>query len=358
MIYRYFCIIMTILLLSGCVEKNIIDDIHIQSAVAIDLADDDKLKGMILVQNYLPDQAVENIRFTSTGKIRRDLLLNIQKKSSQQIVVGGLMISIFGDEISKKGIADSIDAYQRDPGIGTRNYLATSSGSALKILEGEYGPRGNGTYLRNLLEHNIEYRDVPETNLHVFLRDYNSEWKDAFLPELRSVNKNEVEISGISLFKRDKEIDVLPKDKMFYFKLLVDRHSNGNFLVELGENETAMVKSIKSKRKIKMAKNNPSQMILNIHINGVVTEYTGKKVSKEVADVIEKELIKKVNAESIKLIKQFQEKGVDPIGFGLVYKSKHRGAAKRIKNWGDNEYKNLSFKINTKVDISESGVIE
>ncbi|MED3573748.1 Ger(x)C family spore germination protein [Cytobacillus praedii] len=358
MIYRYFCIVVTVLLLSSCVEKSIIDDINIQSAVAIDLADDDKLKGMILVQNYLPDQAVENIRFTSTGKIRRDLLLNIQKKSSQQIVVGGLMVSIFGDQISKKGIAEAIDAYQRDPGIGSRNYLATSSGSALKILEGEYGPRGNGTYLRNLLEHNIQYRDVPETNLHIFLRDYNSEWKDAFLPELRSINNEEVEISGISLFKRDKEIDVIPKDKMFYFKLLVDRHSNGNFLVELGENKTAMVKSIKSKRKIKMSRKNHSQMILNIHINGVVTEYTGKKMSKEIADVVEKELEKKVNAESLKLIKQFQEKGVDPIGFGLVYRSKHRGAIKKIKNWGENDYKNLSFKINTKVDISESGVIE
>ena len=50
-----------------------------------------------------------------------------------------------------------------------------------------------------IVEHNIQYRDVPETNLHIFLRDYNSEWKDAFLPELRSINNEEVEISGISL---------------------------------------------------------------------------------------------------------------------------------------------------------------
>ncbi|MBP2240404.1 spore germination protein [Cytobacillus eiseniae] len=360
MSYRSLCIAMVILFLSGCVDKSIIDDINIQSAVAIDQieGDPEKIKGMILIQNYLPDQAVENIRFTSTGKIRRDLLLNIQKKSSQPIVVGGLMVTIFGDKISDYGIAEYVDVYMRESSVGTRNYLATSKSSAIGILAGEYGPRGNATYLRNLIEHNIEHRDVPKTNLHIFLRDYYSRGKDPYLPEINGVSKDEVEISGISLFKGDKEIDVLPKNKMFYFKLLVDNYSNGNFLVTLDKHKTAMVKSIKSKRKIKISKDHPNKVTFEIHINGVVTEYTGGKVTEKVSKEIEKELEKKVNDECMKLLTQFQEQQIDPIGIGLAYKANIRGTAKKGKNWIGEEYPTLSFDVKTKIDIRESGVIE
>ncbi|MFE8696636.1 Ger(x)C family spore germination protein [Cytobacillus sp. FJAT-53684] len=357
MIYRFTLSLIALFLLSGCVPKSIIDDVYIQSAAAIDEYEENKLIATVLVQNYLPDQAVENIRFTSTGILRRSLLTDIQKQSPEPIVVGGLMVTIFGDKLADKGISEYIDALQRDPSIGTRNYLVTSSGSALEILEGEYGVRGNATFLRDLIEQNIEERDVPDTNLHIFLRDYYAEGRDPYLPEIKRLSKDRVEISGISIFNEDKEIDILPKKKMFFFKLLTDKYSNGFFLVKLDNGTHAYVRSIRSKHKIKYIKKDPLQVDIHIDIKGVVQEYTGKKVTEKTIKDIKEELEKKVEKECLELVKQFQEQGVDPVGFGSIYKQTYRGNA-HLKNWKDQHYKNLSFKINVNVKIDETGVIE
>lgn len=348
-------ILLWLLLLSGCVPKSIIDDINIEAASAFDQVEDDHFIGTVLIQDFLPDKSIQNKTFTATAKLRRDLLLNIQKQSSEPLHLGGLMVTIFGDKLADRGIIDFVDNYQRDPSIGARNYLVTASGSALEILKGEYGPRGTSDYINNLIRHNIKYRDVPETNLHIFVRDYYTKGKDPFLPELNQLSKDVVEISGLSLFKGDKEVAVLPTSKMFFFKLLVDKHSEGSFEVDLGENREGHVKSIHSKRKIKISKKNPSQVTINIKIRGIIPEYTGNKITSKVVKEVEEALEKKVREECLSLIKQFQDQNIDPVGFGFYHRKHIRGYD--FKKW-DDDYKKLSFKIITKVNVVETGVID
>ncbi|WP_313804949.1 Ger(x)C family spore germination protein [Cytobacillus sp.] len=351
----FFILLFLMLLTTGCVPKSIIDDINIEAASAFDELEDDTFVGTVLIQEYLPDQSTENKTFTATAKLRRDLLLNIQRQSSEPLHLGGLMVTIFGDKLADRGIMDFVDNYQRDPSIGARNYLATSSGSALQILKGEYGPRGNSAYLNNLIEHNMKYRDLPETNLHIFIRDFYTQGKDPYLPELHQINNEKVEISGLSLFKKDREVHVLSTDKMFFFKLLADRHSNGSFKVDLGSGREAEIKSISSKHKIKISKKNPSQVVIHIKIKGVIPEYTGEQITPKIVKEVEKALEKKVNKECLGLVKQFQEQEIDPVGFGFFHRKQIRGY--NFKRWED-DYKRLTFKIKTDVNIVETGVLE
>lgn len=351
----FFIPIFLMLFTTGCVPKSIIDDINIEAASAFDELEDDTFIGTVLIQEYLPDQSTENKTFTATANLRRDLLLNIQRQSSEPLHLGGLMVTIFGDKLADRGIIDFVDNYQRDPSIGARNFLATSSGSALQILKGEYGPRGNSDYLNNLIEHNMRYRDLPKTNLHIFIRDYYTKGKDPYLPELRQINNKEVEISGLSLFKKDREVHVLPTEKMFFFKLLADRHSNGSFKVDLGIDKEAEIKSIASKRKIKLSKKYPSEVVIHIKIKGVIPEYTGDKITPQIVKEVEKALKKEVNNKCLSLVKQFQEQGIDPIGFGFYHRKQIRGYD--FKMW-EEDYKRLTFKIKTDVKIVETGVVE
>jgi spore germination protein len=49
-----------VILLSCCVERQIIDDVNIETAVGYDLAENNKIKGTLLYPVYLPDRSVQN----------------------------------------------------------------------------------------------------------------------------------------------------------------------------------------------------------------------------------------------------------------------------------------------------------
>lgn len=342
------------LLLTGCVQKEIIDDINIEVAVGYDKLEDskDKYRGTLLFQEFQPDKSVMNRTFSGNGSVRQDLLLEVSKQTSEPIVTGGLKLAIFGPDISKEGVYDLVDSFQRDASIGARLFVATSEGKAEELLKGEYGTRGNATYLYNLIQHNIEHRDIPETNLHLATRDFFQRGKDPYLPRLKQISKDKVEIAGISLFKKDKEVDILSVDKMFFFKLLVDKYSEGNFEVTTSEGALAAIKSIESKHKIKVSKGKAS---IHIKIEGIIREYTGEAITPELIKEVENTLEDKVETEALKLLERFQKLGIDPVGLGHMKKTKQRSFD--FKKWED-EYKALGFDVKCDVIIEETGVIE
>ncbi|MBY0124184.1 Ger(x)C family spore germination protein [Bacillus sp. S/N-304-OC-R1] len=344
-----------LLLLTGCVQKKIIDEVNIIAGEAYDLAEDGKFNGSILFQDYLPDKSIENKVFVTEGLMRRDLLLNVQKKAARNVVTGGIEITIFGDKLSDTGIIDFVDSYERDASIGTRNYLATAHESALEILKGDYGPQGVSKYLSSLIRQNIELRDVPKTNLHIFLRDFYKKGKDPYLPEIKQISPEDVEISGLSIFKNDKEIYVLPKSKMFFFKLLSDKHSQGTFEVKNVKGEDVAIRSIRSTHKYKLTRQGHSHLDIYLKIIGDIREYTGKRLDQKAVDQIAKKLEEDVNKECLKLVKLFQKKNVDPLGIGNFHLKRIRGYD--FSKW-DEDYKNMTFKIHTKVKIVETGVVE
>lgn len=353
---KWGMLFLCLFVLVGCVQKKIIDEIDIIAGEAYDIDGNKKFIGSILIQNYLPDKSIENKVFVTKGMLRRDLLLNAQKQASGNIVTGGIEITIFGDKLANQGVIDFIDTYERDASIGARGYLATANKTALEILKGNYGPQGVSRYLSSLLEHNIAERDIPNTNLHLFVRDFYMKGKDPYLPELKQKNKDEVEVSGLSIFKGDKEIDVVPKEKMFFFKLLVDKHSKGNFRVSLKNGEDAAVRSIQSTYKYKITrKNEQSHADVRLKIQGEIREYTGKKMNNHHLHIIAKQLENSIEKECTKLIKHFQELNTDPIGFGHMHIKRIRGYD--FNRW-KSDYANMTFNVKADVMITETGVVD
>ncbi|MGD6901994.1 Ger(x)C family spore germination protein [Bacillus infantis] len=341
------------MLLTGCLEKEIIDDLNIESGIAYDW-EDNKLKGTALIPVYLPDQPVKNVTFTSTSTLSRDLLLEMQRQSSEPLVTGSLEVGVFGKELTQRGIIDVLDSFQRDASIGARVFLAVADNKAGDIMKGEYGTRGNAIYISNLLKHNMEQRDVPKSNLQIFLASFYQQGKTAYLPKLKEMGKDKVEIAGMSLFKFDKVVDEIDAEKMFFFKLLVDKYSEGSYKIKIG-NDQASIKSIKSKHKIKIDKREPYELKVEINIKGIIREYSGKQLTIKEIKGVEKNFENLIDRETEALITRFQKEGIDPVGIGALVKSKTRGFD--FKKWED-EYKRMSVKVTSNVEILESGVIE
>jgi spore germination protein len=342
-----------VVLIAGCVQTRVIDDVNIATGIGMDKSDD-HLLGSIMIPVFKADKSIENFNFTAKGEVMRDVISEMQKKASQPIVGGGMDIALFGEDMAREGVIQVLDLFLRDPTIGARIQLAVVDGKAEGIFKGNYGDRGNSTYLRELLEHNMKMNNVPLTNLHLFMSNFYQEGKDAYLPLLKKVQPDLVSITGLAIFKDEKVVDILQGNKVFYFKLLVDKHTEGSVKVK-EEHGEASVRSITSKHKIKLIRRNPYKFAINIKINGHLREHQGSQLQKNELKQIEKQLEKQIVEECTTMIVNFQKQEIDPIGFGHFVKTKTRSFD--FNKWQES-YKNAQFNVTADVNIVQIGVVE
>ena len=125
--------------LSGCVEKNILDDISLVNGIGFDYYDETKIRGTVIYPYYLPEKDPEDKTFTAVSEIKKTILDDIGRQTADPVVTGSLNIILFSEELAKrKGILELVDAFQRDPGVGSTLYLAVVEGTAREFLEENY----------------------------------------------------------------------------------------------------------------------------------------------------------------------------------------------------------------------------
>ena len=344
--------------LTGCLEKKILDDINIQTLQAFDMGEN---KGEILVTAVVPiyqaDKTISNEAFSAYAHLNKDAIRELQKKSSDPIVTGSLEFVLFSEEVARLGIKDLFDALQRDSSIGTGLFMAVNEGRALDMVKLDFGNRGTGAYFYNLVQHNVKQRDLPVTNLHVFLNDYYRDGKDPTLPLLMHEG-NKILIKGVAIFDEDKMVSMIPSEKLFFFKILVDEYVNGIYSTMLPEGYYVSMYSVNSNRKFHITWENDTPTI-NIHlrVDGIIKEYGGEdKADDERATEIQEAISEQLVSESTQLIKQFQEMNVDPLGLGYQVKSRKRGFD--IKKWEEAMYSNVEVKVSADVRIIGTGIVE
>lgn len=173
----------SVLLLTGCLQKLIIDDVQLIQGVVLD-KEKDKIKATIVcpVQKKGNQvQVFENI--ANTVKQGRE---SLSLKSAQPFVSGQLRIALFTKELAKKNLAAAFDTFLRDSSIGHTLYIGILEGNGYELFTGKYKNNFNvAIYIKNLLEHNMETGSLPDTNLHLSSFYYYRVGQDTFMPILK-----------------------------------------------------------------------------------------------------------------------------------------------------------------------------
>lgn len=351
------CILCILVLLSsGCVKKEIIDDINLIEAMGFDYVGGGKIRGTILYPIYQPDQPPKDVTLTAEHLMKKTILQDIQLQSPNPIVTGSMEVILFSKELSEKeGVLELVDAFQRDPGVGSRLFPVIVDGDAQKLLEGEYGIKGNATFIADLVKNNIEQEDLPKTNLQQFLFDYYQIGKTPFMPQLKQISKDKLELNGVGFFRYGKIVETISSEEMFFFKLLVDKYSNGMHRVTIDDDEAA-VRDITSKHNFELTGQEPVEITVKIRVNGIINEFTGNELTPKRINKLEKNFEEKISKECLALFEKFREKGIDPVGFGHYYKTQTKKFD--YEKWTNSQYENLRVKIEPDVIIKEAGVIE
>ncbi len=355
----HFLGLMTIFfILSGCLPRDSIEDVSLIQIVGYDVAEDDKIRGTVVVPHFSKmeqGKGVEEESLTETAHSTKQIHTRLQSKAARPITIGTLKVALYSSELAERGIGPVIDSMARDPRIGRNIYIAITEGNTKEILDaGISKNETTGKFISGLIEQNSA-TNFPRTNLHEFLYTHFGEGMDGFLPYLKLNDRNELSLDGIAFFNDGKLVYKSPYEKSYTFTLLKENFKEATQEVEF-EGKYIVVESIGSSVKhiFNGDKENPA-FTIRISMTGIINDAPtlALELTPPVIKKMEKTIKKHNEKEAQKMIKDFQEYKIDPLGLGSIINNRVRNLD--LKKWKEEQYPVMPIKVEVHMKILEVG---
>ncbi len=168
--------------------------------------------------------------------------------------------------------------------------------------------------------------------------------------------KDLFEINTVGLFNKSSLKMTLAPEETKIINFLRNREeksainvTKGNTIVVLNTNR------VKTKYKLYIPKAKRPFIKLNVEMEGTLEE-ASRRVPVPALSEYEAAAEKEISKRFEKLLVKMQKSNLDPIGFGLRYRSRHFNN----DDWEEWKkiYPNIIFKVNSKVQIEDTGLIE
>ncbi|WP_417900408.1 Ger(x)C family spore germination protein [Bacillus haimaensis] len=342
------------LTLAGCVPHNIINEISLMHNVGYDKKED-MLKASVVYPNY--DESEKPALITAAAKNPSSLQEELSHKSPFPFEIGQVRMMIFGDELSRVGLADVLDTICKDPKIGIIRIVITD-GTPDQILRKTLNE--SPLFLMNLIDKSIENDGIPESDLHVMYDQYYGSGIDMSFPNLIVDTNGTVKVDGMGIFKGDKLALRISDKETYLLKLMTDRNKRGVYSFNLnmnGHQANIGVRTIYGKHKVKIIKENLTEQVkvmLNLDVElDALPEWINLEKEKDLK-LFKSELQKSISNEAESLLKDFQTNGVDPLGLGRMYKVNHKNFSE--PSFYDRIYPNMTYDVITKIVVRQTGV--
>ncbi|MFD2170224.1 Ger(x)C family spore germination protein [Tumebacillus lipolyticus] len=364
---RLSLLLIASLLLTGCAQKNILEDLGLITAAAYDLAEDKKLKVTVTMPET-SQEATEKVQvITAKGALFKEATSNISLATDRQVVSGQMRTAIFSEKLARVGLWRAVDTLLRDVNITSSLILCISDGDAREVLATKYPEHQRvGKYIFELLSKEAKTFSIPKTTLYGFAREYNSSGTDPVIPYIRLTGEHLL-AAGTALFRDDRFVGSLSPEETKMFLMLKGSGKGADLkqtLHNLGGDEGAaqvLLTYVLSKQSHEASiQDGKPQIVFDIKLFGQVIEYTGTQSisKKDVLEKIEREVEKGLKKRMEDLIQQLQRKyKCDPIGIGDHLRAK--GLYKRWNHdiWRE-AYAQTKIKVNLKLDIIRTGIIK
>ncbi|MBY6035018.1 Ger(x)C family spore germination protein [Fictibacillus nanhaiensis] len=349
-------VLLLAVVLSSCAPKEVLDDITIVKSIGFDLhPKKDHITGTILFPIFINEETFKINHLTATGETAREVALELNEMTAKPIFAGKVNTIMFSQKLAEKGILETIDTLQRDPGIGRAIFLAVTKEDAKKIMTHNFElTNTDGNYFSHMIEQNEHFSNLPRLNFHTFLYAYYHNNMDAVLPYL-TLKKNAVKIKGLALFKGDKMVGTVHEQQLLTFKTLIEPTKEGSYQFAT-RSYRGNLEVLKSKIHYKLFQKPHHHVLLEVNVKGRLNEYTKMDAGDpKVIKSIEKNIEADLEKESMKLIRKFQRLNIDPLGIGENVRARTR--AFNQKEW-KRDYKDLKISVDYSVEITEAGIAQ
>ncbi|MGM0836464.1 MAG: Ger(x)C family spore germination protein [Bacillota bacterium] len=360
----HLCIIS---LLTGCWDQNLLVNKKLINGISFDLTEDDEIlltTRALSIQSKgggqfeINDELVQATRPTVAG-----LAIDIDNKLPGKLDISKAHIVIIGEDIAKKGIHPLLEGMYRPKDSYITAKIVMGKGKASDILSTEPEKSPIAFDILQGLKAAENTNLIPEENIITTWTKVVDSGKDSVLPYLEKVESNKIEIAGVALLHGDKFTGTtLLKDQSKMLLLLMKELKKISYfaMVLNQENKAQSIgftaKSMKRNLDLKVDKKSHQivckiDLKLDIKINTYPQEFD-KKVDIE---KLHKDLSEELTNQAKNVTNTLLEANCDALGIGSRIASLHPDLWKQI-DW-EEEYKNVQFEPNVKVNIINTGTI-
>ena len=354
-------ILVTVLLISGCGFKDIDKRLFVVS-IGVDQAENSTKKYLVSLKFAIPSASKEQPNAFSIVSEKADSMSEavriLKTKVDKEIDFSHAKVIVLSEKIAKsKGNAGIYYWFTRRRDVQGIAWVAIGKPSALEVLKvkpkSEQLP-SNALFLA-LGKDGSESPYILPSLLFDFKYRLIERGIDAVLPIIEA-QKDFFEINSVGLFNKGTMVLHLPPEETKLLNFLKEKEEKSSIKVMKGKTKVVVdTQKVKSKFKIITPKNGEPYIKVDVSINGRLEE-TSRRVANSELSEFEKAAEKANNKEMTALLEKIQKANVDPLGFGLRYRSRH------FNNDDWEEWKKIypviTFKVNTKVQITDTGLIE
>jgi spore germination protein len=170
----------------------------------------------------------------------------------------------------------------------------------------------------------------PFTTIHDFIYRNTDEVSDPSAPYIERVEADSLKITKVALFKNDKMVDTLDPEEAKLIEAMKKHKKLPDFAITFPVSEGArqneemlILKFVNTRYHLKVnGVLEKPKLFIYLYVRGSVVDYDGKKdlANQEERVEIEKKLEKQLENKVIMVVKELQNVGIDPVGFGESFR--------------------------------------
>ncbi|MCI1953243.1 MAG: Ger(x)C family spore germination protein [Clostridiales bacterium] len=357
------------LLFSGCMDSKELTDIIPVVGVGIDNAGDDLTKltlqlGHVGSASEKDKAKTETLIYEKTGRNLFNMFRDCARESSHKLFIGHNQCLIFGKEAASKGIKSQLDLFLRDHEGRIDVSILVSDSTANEILttKSEMSPM-SALDIIQLLKNQQATSESTDVDLLEFLTKLERK-TTCPVTSLIKVDKQSdpprLELSGLAVFKNDKMVGELDKDKSRGYLWTMNKVESGTVDVETESGRASLeICSSSSSLNPSVQEDGTISVPITVKTELGVRELAGFENAD--ATSIEKELqeaaIERIKGRVLSCFQATQVYQADIYGIGTLISQTQPNKWKEIQENWDQLYSQIKPEIKAEVTIKDSGKI-
>ncbi|MEH7123212.1 Ger(x)C family spore germination protein [Bacillus sp. JJ1773] len=361
---------LSIPLLTGCWDQNLLKDVSLINSSAFDMEDTDKISTTVSIRALQGSevtgvQKAKTETFTEINRTPRGARDLIDLEVSKKIDASKLQVLLVGEKLARKEFYSTLDVFYRDPKSALNAKVAVVKGKAKEVIKlGSETDLLVGEYLSDLLTSAEEATMLKNNDIQSIGTIILDPGQDITVPVIHRIDHKTAKVMGAALFdgKNYSGMD-LNKDDSILFQLLKGNLSKLARLT-MKVNDTESIKDFITidisdvNRNLSIEAKSPSaiHVHLSLELKAKVVEYPQDVLdSQKEIHKLNSILSKKLTDQAQKVTQQLQEANCDGLGIGRRMIALHHKIWKKL-DW-HSVYPTITFNTDVKVKIIQKGII-
>ncbi|WNS77495.1 Ger(x)C family spore germination protein [Bacillus sp. DTU_2020_1000418_1_SI_GHA_SEK_038] len=361
---------LSILVLTGCWDQNLLKEVSLINSAAFDLEDTKKISTTVSIRTLqgsegAGEQKARTETFTENDHTPRGARDKIDLEVSKKIESSKLQVLLVGEELARKEFYSTLDVFYRDPKNALNAKVALVKGKAKEVLKlGSETDLFIGEYLSDLLSSAEEATMLKNNDIQSIGTIILDPGQDITIPIIHRIDHKTAKVMGTAMFdgKKYSGMDLNKDDTVLFYLLKGHLSKLARFTEKV--NDTESIKDYITfdisdvKRNLSIEAKNPSaiHVHLSLELKAKVVEYPHDVLdSQKEIHKLNSILSKKLTDQAEKVIQQLQEANCDGLGIGRRMIALHHKIWKEL-DW-QSMYPTITFNPDVKVKIIQKGII-